>query len=267
MTTTFNMARNKIIRKAYRKAGVLGEGEDMSADMLNEAADDLNLIIKNLEKYRRKLWALEDLSQALDVPDQVNYGGKSYACQITHTSSVDHLPGADEYWVEIDEDTTLDDYADATAYTGSSFLVSADTTAIERAICRDSVSRNTPVELLNRFDDSRIPDKTETGDVDRLYFDRTNSRVFLYPIPNQALTLHYTRVRLLDDLLTAGGFADVPITLVSYLIYELAAEIAEEYDREAEKIARLRNKAQGDLALAIRNQKEYTDNECIFPAY
>jgi hypothetical protein len=266
MSATFMMTRNQIIQKAYRKAGVVGEGEDMTAGMLNEAADDLNLIIKGLERYRRKLWALEDLQQAIDVPDCVNYGGNSYACQITHTSSTDHLPGTDEYWVLIDEDTSLDDYADATAYTGSSFLVDASTTAIERARYTESI-RSYPLDMMNRFEDNQVAERTTQSTPEGLYFDRPNSRVYLYPVPNRALTLEFTRIRLLDDLVTAGGFPDVPVTLLSYLIYELAAEIAEEYDREEQKIARLRNKAQGELALAIRNQKEYTDNDTIEPAY
>ena len=83
MTATFTLTRNQIINKAYRKAGIVGEGEEPSAEMLSEAADNLNLIIKGLERYRRKLWALEDLQQAIDAPDCVNYGGSSYACQIT----------------------------------------------------------------------------------------------------------------------------------------------------------------------------------------
>lgn len=267
MTATFAMTRNQIIHKAYRKAGVIGEGEEPSADMLAEAADDLNLIIKGLERYRRKLWALDDLTEDLDEPSQVNYSGTSYACLISHTSSTDHLPNAgDGYWIAIDYDATLDDYANATAYTGSSFLVDASTTAIEKAYVTEN-DYNYQIELINRFDDYRIPDKTETGIPDKLYFDRTNSRVYLFPIANRELTLSYTRIRLLDDLTTAGGFPDVPVTLIAYLIYELAAEIAEEFDRERPKIDSLRSKAQMELALAIRNQKEYTDMDTISPAY
>lgn len=79
------------------------------------------------------------------------------------------------------------------------------------------------------------------------------------------LSIRY--IRLLDDLNGAGDFPDVPVTLLAYLIYELAAEIAEENDREPAKIDRLRTKAQVELALAIRNQKEYSDMDFIAPAY
>ena len=266
MTATFTLTRNQIINKAYRKAGIVGEGEEPSAEMLNEAADNLNLIIKGLERYRRKLWALEDLQQAIDAPDCVNYGGSSYACQITHTSSTDHLPGTDEYWVLIDDDATLDDYADATDYTGSSFLVDASTTAIEKARYTETL-RSYPLDMMNRFEESKVVERTTQGTPESLYFDRPNSRVYLYPVPNRTLILDFTRIRLLEDITAAGDSPDVPVTLLSYLIYELAAEIAEEYDREAQKIDRLRSKAQGELALAIRNQKEYTDNDVIEPAY
>lgn len=271
MTTTFNMTRNQIVHKAFRKAGLIEDGEQPSPEQLSEAADDLNLIVKNLEKYRRKLWAIEELTQTLDVPDTVQYGGKSYACTLTHTSTPTDTPDLLVQWVEITHDATLPAWASGTAYIGSSFSVPAGTTAIESAMVYATATPyiRRPVSLINRFEDIEIPDKTEVGEPEGIYYRRypEPGRVFIYPIPDRPQTLVYSRIRLLDDVTTAGQFPDVPVTLIAYLIYELAAEMAEEYDREEAKINRLRNKAQAELALAIRNQKEYTDDSFVEPAY
>lgn len=271
MTTTFAMTRNQIIHKAFRKAGLIEDGEQPSPEQLHEAADDLNLIIKGLEKHRRKLWAVEQLTQTLDVPDQVQYSGKSYACTLTHTAAPTDTPDLLVQWVEITHDATLPAWASGTSYTGSSFSVPAGTTAIESAIVYHAATPHirTSLDLINRFEDIAIPDKTVVGQPEGLYFRRypDPGRVFVYPVPDRPLAIEYSRIRLLDDVATADQFPDVPVTLIAYLIYELAAEMAEEYDREEPKIARLRNKAQAELALAIRNQKEYTDDSFVEPAY
>jgi hypothetical protein len=189
-------------------------------------------------------------------------------CLITHTSNTDILPTDTEYWTEVETTETPDAWDEEISYAGSSFLAPTGTAAIEIAIINES-NRNTPVELMNRFEDIALPDKTQTGLVSQLYFKRypTYGRVYVYPTPDREQTLRFSRIRLLEDLDTAGGFPDVPVTLIAYLIYELASEIAEEYDREEAKIARLRNKAQAELALAIRDQKEYSDCDSIAPAY
>lgn len=272
MTTTFSMTRNQILHKAFRKAGILGEGETLTAEQLSESADDLNLIIKNLEKYRRKLWAVETVTQDVGVASQVSYLGINYGCLISHASTALLLPTDTTYWVPITTTETLTAWASGTNYNGSSFLAPAGTTAIEQAMIHDTAQpyRQIPLDLMNRFEEMEWPDKTETGTPESLYFRRyptAVSRVFVYPLPNRPLTITYSRIRLLDDLTAAGEFPDVPVTLIAYLIYEVASEIAEEYDREEAKIVRLRAKAQTELALAIRNQKEYSDSETIAPAY
>ena len=271
MTTTFAMTRNQILHKAFRKAGIVADGEQMTAEQMDEAAEDLNLIVKGLEKYRKKLWTIEDITITLDTPSQASYGGKNYGCIFTHTSTATDTPDTSKYWVEIETDDTLAAWASGTAYIGHSFDVPAGTTAIEHATFYESDSPNTTrkLELMNRFDEQEIPDKTQTGVPEQLYFRRypLPGRAYIYPIPDRECVITYSRIRLPDDITTAGGFPDIPVTLIAYLIYELAAEIAEEYDRDEIKIQRLRNKAQVELALAIRDQKEYSDHEFISPAY
>lgn len=268
MTTTFNMVRNQIIAKAFRKAGILADGEQMTEEQLHEGADDLNLINKNLERYKKKIWTQEQCTESLDTPDRVIYTGTTYACIISHTSGT-AFEAAN--WAEIDDDPEAAAWAPSTSYTGSSFLAPEGTTSIESAVVYEVGLEHQArqIELINRFEDISLPDKTLTGVPEQLYYKRypTSGRVFLYPIPDRPVVITYSRIRLPEDITSADQFPDVPVTLLSYLIYELAAEIAEEYDREEVKILRLRNKAQAELALSMRNQTEYTDNSFVDPAY
>lgn len=271
MTTTFAMTRNQILHKAFRKAGIIADGEQMTPEQLQESAEDLNLIVKGLEKYRKKLWTIEDIEQTLNISSRVSYNDTNYGCIFTHTSTVTDTPNSSEYWVEIDTTDTLDAWSSGVSYVGHSFDVPAGTTAIEQATFyeTDSPNHTRPLELMNRFEEQELPDKTQTGVPEQLYFRRypLPGRAFVYPIPDRECVLKYSRIRFPNDINTASDFPDVPVTLIAYLIYELAAEIAEEYDRDEAKIARLRNKAQVELALAIRDQKEYSDKNFISPAY
>ena len=268
MTTNFNFVRNQILHKAFRKAGLVADGESLTPEQLHEAANDLNIINKNLERYRKKLWTEEQLTETLDTPDQVLYSGTTYACIISHTSGATF---DSSYWVEIDDDPSATAWAPSSDYTGSSFMAPDGTTSIEMAAVHEvgMEHQRRPIELINRFEDINLPDKTLTGVPEQLYYKRypTSGRVFLYPIPDRPVVVTYSRIRLPDDITDAGQFPDVPVTLLSYLIYELAAEMAEEYDREEVKINRLRNKAQVELTLAMHNQTEYSDNSFIDPAY
>lgn len=272
MSTDFTLVRNQILFKACRQAGILEQGETPEPEMLETAADYLNTVVKDLEVHKRKLWALESLQVALTTPSVVTNDDVDYYCIKTHTSGATSEPGmgslSEVYWYAAEvEDTTPATWATATPYTCSGQLTAPDgTTSIESAFIRyDDVDY--PLEIINRFKENEISEKWELNRPACLRFDRPNLKIILYPIPDQAYVLFYTRIRLLEDILTAGGELDIPQTLFSYMILETAAWLAEEYQQEEAKIVRLQAKAQQKLALAIRNQVEGSDDTFIRPAY
>lgn len=67
------ITRDQIIIKALKKCGHLAEGESPSADMITDAADDLNRMIKGFQADGVKLWAYQELVLFL------NPASKSYA--------------------------------------------------------------------------------------------------------------------------------------------------------------------------------------------
>lgn len=273
MAVDFNLTRNQILFKACRLAGVLEQGETPEPDMLDTAADWLNLTIKDLEVHRKKLWAVERIQVQVSKSDQVTNNDEVYYCIQSHTSSATTEPGVgaqwEDYWYnsEVLADTTPDAWALSTDYeNGGEITVPEGTTSIERAVIREDDS-DYPVKIINRFGEISIQDKWETDRPCALRFDRTNQKIFLYYIPDDTYTLTYDRIRLLADIDTASGNPDVPVTLLSYLIYEVGACMAEEYQQESEKINRLRATGQQKLALALRNQTEYTDDSGIEPIF
>lgn len=272
MTTTFEMVRNQVIVKACRQAGILEQGEQPDPEMLQSAADYLNIMIKDMEVYRKKLWSVEQVTQALTIPDTVTNNGTTYYCIKSHTSTAASEPGVgslwEAYWYAGEViDATASPWAIATSYTNSAEIDAAEaTTTIETAFIRHN-NTDYPLEVINRFTEAALPAKYWMGQPQQLRFDRPNQKIQLHPIPDQPYLLVYNRIRLLEDITTASGDIDIPQTLFSYLILELAAWMAEEYQQEEAKINRLQGKAQAKLALAIRNQHEYTDNKFVDPAY
>jgi hypothetical protein len=273
MTTVFNLTRNQIIFKACRLAGVLEQGDNPEDDLLQTAADSLNLIVKDLEVHRKKLWAVERVQVQVTKSDQVTHNGDVYYCIKTHTSGATTEPGVGTVWTDywyaspILATTTPAAWLTDTAYNnGGEIAAPAGTTAIESAVIREDDS-DYPVRIINRFTDLQIEEKWETDRPCALRFDRTNNKIFLYYLPDDTYTLTYDRIRLLADLDTASGTPDVPQTLLSYLILETAAWIGEEYQQDSMKIDRLRALGQQKLALALRNQHEFSETPGISPLY
>ena len=272
MTTTFNQTRNQIIYKACRMSGVLEQGESPDQELLKTAADYLNIIVKELEVHRRKLWVVERAETRVSPSSVVTNNDQTYYALKTHTSSADTEPRTgdlwEDYWYNADVlDVAATAWALDTDYTRGGIIIAPDgAQAIETMIIRED-DNDYPVDIINRFKEIQITEKWETDRSKAARFDRYNSTITLYPIPDKTFTVIYDYIKLPEDILTAGGLVDIPQTLLGYLIFELAAWVAEEYSQSSEKIMRLRSTAQGKLALGIRNQDEFETKDCIDPLF
>lgn len=273
MTNTFTLVRNQIIFKACRMSGVLEQGQDPEPELLATAAEYLNLVVKELEVHRKKLWAVERAEIVVQPSSRVQHNGIGYYCLQTHTSDEYTEPGIGLDWRDFwrsdanAPESGLPAWATATLYLrGGQLPTASGATSIEGAMVRQS-DVDYPLTIINRFQDIRIPDKGETGRPHSLRFNRPDQTITFFPIPDEEFTITYEYIRLLEDALTAGGQLDIPQTLIGFMIFELAAWLAEEYGQQSEKIMRLRSTAQVKLALAIRNQTEYQSNSIIAPIF
>lgn len=120
----------------------------------------------------------------------------------------------------IDEQTQLltagdVDYAPATG-----------TVSIVQAFLRRS-GLDTPVHRIDREQYAAIPDKTQRGMPDQVFHDRKAGLYYLWMAPeNSTDTLHYWRVRRMQDVTAAQETADLNFLWFEALASGLAAKLA-----------------------------------------
>jgi hypothetical protein len=65
MSYTFTLNRDAVINGALRLCGVIGEGETPSATQIDNAAEQLNSLVKNWEVKGLSLWAIKSCTMSL----------------------------------------------------------------------------------------------------------------------------------------------------------------------------------------------------------
>lgn len=277
MASSFTLTRNQIIKKALQRIQVIGDGDVISAEMYNSAAEDLNLINTNLNKRRKKLWTVEEASVQLSLPNAVSNDDVDYYCIVPHTSAAENEPGVGEDWklywyagsVTLDE-TSPAEWVLATAYTnGGTIELPTNVISIESAFLRDD-NDDYPVALINRFQEDSVYSKWETGEPAMLHFSRYSEppKIQLYGLPDQSdYILFYRYIRKLNDVTEHGQVPDVPSEWLDYLIYELASYQGEEYGVSDAKIRRMAERAAAQLRDNIRDQAEETETQMVEPCY
>jgi len=272
MTVNFQLVRNPILTKACRMAGILEAGEQMDNEMLQSSADHLNMISKELEAFEKKLWSIDRVEIQLPVSSVVSHNGSIYYCLKTHTSSPNNEPGIGlgwrDFWYGSDavESSPVAWALDVDYIRGGEIATPAGTASIESITIRED-DTDFPVPVINRFKEMKIPFKWEVDRPEKARFDYDRQLLTFYYLPDKPYTVIYDRLRILEDITVIDDNLDIPSSLYSYLIYELAARMAEEYGQEDIKIRRLEGKAQVRLALISRKQVEYTDCETTEPIF
>ena len=250
----------------------MSQGDQPDGELHEAAASWLNIIVKELEVYGKHLWRVEEVLTKLELSSQVTNDGETYYCIRSHTAAAENEPGTgakwEDYWYKGEiEAATSTAWALTTEYTrGGEIDVEDGTSAIEIAYYRYN-DIDKPVPIINRFQEADIEEKWLVGRPDNARYDRTANKLYIYPLPQETYSLVYFRVRVLEDMDEASGNPDTPKTLLSYLIFELANMLAEQYDQSEEKILRLATRAQGKLALSLKKQVEDTDEVDLDPTY
>lgn len=275
MTASFDLVRNQIIFKAARMAGLVEEGEQPTPEMLNTAADNLNMIVKELEVHGRRLWNLEEIPGSLHLPSAIRHNDKLYYAIKNHQADYDNEAGVGKYselyWYESDPDIPEEDIRDwvlGDRYcSGARFDLPCGTVGVESVDLRDQFV-DFPMTLINRFQESEISHKWDTGRPHQVQFIRyPEPHLLFHRIPDGDYAFLVKIVKMPNDITSASGTTGVPQTLLSYLIWELGAWLAEEYGRETEKIVRLRTIGQQKLALALKKQIETSDEPYTTPIF
>jgi len=223
-STNFNLQRDEIIKGAMRDAGVLRRGQTPPADEIQDAAEALNLIIKNwMAPSNRfstsfKAFALE--RQSLTLSAKISFSLQE--------------SGGD--------------------------LAVAPPVKIVSVVCRDTNNHDTPMREMTLGYYRALPDKTSTGTPTRWHYERgvASGTLYLNRIPSDTTdTLELLFRRELEDVDAAGDDIDVPKEWLLPLRKRLAISLCPEYGTES-KIPTL----SAELKLSIEDV-DSMDNEHV----
>lgn len=110
----------------------------------------------------------------------------------------------------------------------------------------------TPMVVMSRIDYANVPNKTTPGTPTQFFFDpQLNLAVMnIWPAPaNDTVAMKFTAQRPLQDFVTQADTADLPQEWISTLRYNLAVELAPEYDCPAQRFQMIKGLADEKLAM------------------
>lgn len=191
-----------IIDRALRLIGAIASGESSTTDEGTDALTALNALIDSWRNDRLMVYALSESTLTLVASDG------SY---------------------------TIGAAGD---------IVATRPVKIESAFCRAG-DVDYPVRVIDKARYDAIPDKTTTSDIPQfLYYDAavTTGNINVWPVPSTGNVLHVTMWTVLSTLAAVGTTVTLPPGYERALAYNLAIDIAPEYEKtvsqEVAKVAK-----------------------------
>lgn len=227
MTTSsdysWNPSTYAIITGALRLIGAIQTGETPPAEEYEDALASLNGLIKHFQASGIHVWSEIDAILLLQ-PNQTRYEigpGSADQCFYSKDWTDDmRLPGGPP--------------------TPSPLPRPLKVPAARRY--RFAPPGGTPIEtpmgVLSRLDYAALPNKTNTGTPTAFFFDPQLGRAVMHIWPAPISTddaIRFTAQRPIEDFDTQRNTADVPVEWISCLRFNLAVELALEYDVPAER--------------------------------
>lgn len=293
--------RNEIISAAYRKIGVGSRAETLSASLIQDGAEALEMLTKAWQAQGIHLWAYGDATLFL-VAGQASFSlgaghaTESYtetalaaAAAISATSiTVDSATGisdGDNVGIVLDDDTihwtTVDGAPAGAVITLTAGLASAAaedntvyayTTKIERPMRLHSVrvaisGQETPLSRMARDTYFDMPNKTTEGVPTQFYYDPQLSagKIYLWPTPTTVdYLIKISYERPLQDFDAAGNNPYFPVEWTRALVWSLAAELAPEHGVSLQRQTFVEQKAAMTLSDVVGFDREEAPTQ-FFP--
>jgi hypothetical protein len=219
-TATFTRTRDQIIASALRKIRVLQDGQTASASQINDAAENLNLLIKQMMSDGMFIWTY----QLVTIQCQVN--------KYTYTVGP----------------------------SGADITTNRPLRLIDGSYIRDNTNATTPLDtpltLLPRLTYLQYGSKTTQGIPNSIYYDQQFNTatatspstgygtLYVYSNPMDANHIIYANFqRQLFDMTGGTDEFDFPAEAFMALQWRLAAELADEYEVPEDRIKRIEAKA------------------------
>lgn len=302
-TSTFNLTRDDIISSAALKIQAVGQGITMSADTQTRFAQGLNALVKRWQARGLHVWTTSE-AILFPQPSQVTYSmGTGATDNVTGsysstTASAAASAAATTISLTSTANITVADFIgflldDGTLGWSTVSSKTSTTVTIPGPGLTDSVSSGayvfnytskivrplkivaarrydiasgleTPIFCDARLDYRALPNKTQTGVINRIFYDPqlTLGTVALWNPPSVIDTLlKFTWHRPIEDFNAAGDNPDLPQEWIDTLIFQLALVMAPEYSVPMEKYQQIK-----ELAVSFLDDMEGFDreNESIF---
>lgn len=288
-----------------RKVGAFQSGETPDSGSVNDAADCLNMMVKEWNALGIHLWTESEGILFLQ-PGQVQYGmGPTATDQATqtnppnyiqtalavsaatnatviHLSSIvgllngDHIgvvmDNAIVFWTTINgvpSGNTVNLTAGLTDSATVGNIVFDYTTSILRPLrivdARRFVTTSgieTPMIKLSRLDYRDLPNKTNQGVPTQYFYDplggaSVNGLMYIWPAPSDpSSAIKFTWYRQIQDFNNPGDNPDFPSEWINALVWNLATELAPEYDLTGQRFTLLKQQATEKLALVYGWDRE-----------
>ena len=150
----------------------------------------------------------------------------------------------------------------------SDYTLGTDILGVENVILRDASLYEYKLGLVDDHVFSTVSEPTKTGRPEMSKLEMRTAGVNtlkLWPVPDTSYTLYYKVVRKLADFDTALGTPEVPQHWFDPLVYSLAENLADEYQRPLEERAVLAQKAKRMRDYATRLDLESVDTMYLRP--
>lgn len=259
-----------IINDALRKLGVLATGDSADADQSADALVDLNLLVKSWPAKGIDLWRYEEMTVFVDTTSQsydlgatgdkasfaaykteIATAASSGASTIT-VDSDDNITNGDVIGIELDNGTiqwtTVNGVPSSDVVTLTATLtddVAVDnhvynyTTIAERPLrlydgrVKQADNTEIPLNQISRQEYMDLPSKESTGVPSQFYYNPLldNGKLYIWPVANNVqLRLLFSAQRQLQDLDALTNNLDFPQSWERALVYNLAVDMAFDYN-------------------------------------
>jgi hypothetical protein len=215
-TASLTCTRDQLITESYKKIRVLAEGQAASATQISDVTLRLNMLIKNAASNGLMLWTY----QQIVVP--------TVATQTTYTIGP---VGAD---VTTNRPLRISEYGN--------FIRQVQA----------GVNLDTPVRVISRAEYMQFGNKTAPGVINCIYYDSQFNTattpspstgygtLYVYVSPSDtSRTVYLNAQRQLFDMTAGADEFDFPPEWYYYLVYALAADIADDNEVPEDRIQRL----------------------------
>lgn len=217
-TAAFALNRDQLIKAALRKMSAFEAGETPDAESVNDASDTLNAMVKHWQATGIHIWRMAEGTIPL-IAGQASY-------------------------------TLGTDPADKPLK-----IISARSHNIASGI-------DLPLEEMDRVEYQEMPNKAAEGAVNSFFYDRragttSTGIIYFWQTPSTAdEEVHYTYARPIEDFNAAGDDADFPQEWTQTVIWNLADQLADDYDVPEPKRTRIERKAAQYLQEVNWHEKE-----------